>query len=88
MSTYYSRGKYKYERNAACRVVNYLSHVENRWLYKSIDKLTSPRNKLTKLTLINKKCMITYFAPRLLMMKVVTQKGTRSGLKERTINIL
>ena len=30
----------------------------------------------------------THFAPRLLMMNVVTQNGTRSGLKERTINIL
>ena len=52
MSTYYSRGKYKYERNAACRVVNYLSHVENRWLYKSIDIINKPK---AKLTLINKK---------------------------------
>ena len=30
----------------------------------------------------------TDFASRLLMMKVVTQKGTRSGRKERIINIL
>ena len=33
-------------------------------------------------------CTQTYFAPRLLMMNVVTQKGTLSGLSERTINIL
>ena len=29
----------------------------------------------------------THFDPRLLMMKVVTQKGTRSGRMERTISI-
>ena len=29
----------------------------------------------------------TYFDPRLLMMKVVTQNGTRSDRMERTINI-
>ena len=32
--------------------------------------------------------MQDYFAPRLLIMNVVTQNGTRSGLRERTINIL
>lgn len=31
---------------------------------------------------------MTDFASRLLMMKVVTQKGTRSGRRDRTISIL